>query len=91
MYLRLFSKLDTKLSAAKNKMDQNLMMTYLKKNFGIHSTLAEKDAKICALEENQRHFHHAAEQPGVNLKLSLSQMYILTLASGIRPIYPGPV
>ena len=63
MYLRLFSKL-----GAKNKMDQNLMMSDLK---DFHSTLEEKDAKICALEEDRRHFHHAAEQPGVNLKLSL--------------------
>ena len=69
MYLCLFSNLDAKLSAAKNKMDQNLMLTDLKKDF--HSTLEEKDAKICALEEDRRHFHHAAEQPRVNLKLSL--------------------
>ena len=38
---------EAKLSAAKDKMDQ--MMTALKKDF--HSTLDEKDAEVCALEE----------------------------------------
>lgn len=49
---------EAKLSAAKSKMDQ--MMTALKKDF--QSTLEEKDAKICALEEEIRDFQRATDQ-----------------------------
>lgn len=55
---------DAKLSAAKNKMDQ--MMTDLKKDF--HSTLEEKDAKICALEEEISHFQQEISKQ-VNLNM----------------------
>ena len=54
-------KIEAKLSAAKDKMDQ--MMTALKKDF--HSTLDEKDAEVCALEEEIRGFQCVADQPRV--------------------------
>ncbi len=58
MHLCICTQQEAKLSAAKSKMDQ--MVTAQKEDF--QSTLEEKDAKICALEEEVRDLQRAADQ-----------------------------